>query len=88
MEYRKRCYADEDGGTLPKESLQEDLARFHRIDKDNTGSITWWEFINFESIRILKKRSKVKWAHKIYCFKETGWLTNYPSDLPQNISRI
>lgn len=59
MEYRKRCYADEDGGTLPKESLQEDLARFHRIDKDNTGSITWWEFINFESIRILKKRSKV-----------------------------
>lgn len=63
MEYRKRCYADEDGGTLPKESLQEDLARFHRIDKDNTGSITWWEFINFESIRILKKRSKNSNVH-------------------------
>ncbi|XP_061193286.1 uncharacterized protein LOC133201504 [Saccostrea echinata] len=63
MEYRKRCYGDQDGGEVPKDALQEDLARFHRIDKDNTGSITWWEFINFESIRILKKRNKNSIVH-------------------------
>lgn len=33
---------------------------FHRVDKDSTGSITWWEFINFETIRILKQRHKVR----------------------------
>ena len=44
---------------MTPDQIQEDTMTFHRVDKDNTGSITWWEFINFETTRILQQRHKV-----------------------------
>jgi len=44
---------------MTRDRIQEETMTFHRVDKDNTGSITWWEFINFETTQILQQRHKV-----------------------------
>ncbi|XP_060068517.1 PHD finger protein 24-like [Ylistrum balloti] len=58
LTYRKRAYKDTHTVSLPKAELQDEMAQFHRLDKENSGSVTWWEFLNYESIKILLRRGK------------------------------
>jgi len=59
LDYRKRAYKDRNGCSIPKPDIQDEMAQFHRLDKENAGSITWWEFLNYESAKVLQKRGKV-----------------------------
>lgn len=47
---------------MERDQIQEETRTYHRVDKDSTGSITWWEFLNFETTRILQQRHKVSTA--------------------------
>lgn len=45
---------------MTTEQQQDITIIFHRIDKNGSGSVTWWEFLNYESARCLHDRkSKV-----------------------------
>ncbi|KAK3098733.1 hypothetical protein FSP39_022535 [Pinctada imbricata] len=58
LDYRRRVHKEEQNDDMSQAKIQEETARFHKVDRDNTGSITWWEFINYESINVLQRRSK------------------------------
>ena len=59
LDFRKRVIYEFTNIEMKRDQIQEETMTFHRVDKDNTGSITWWEFINFETTRILQQRHKV-----------------------------
>ena len=48
------------------------------IDKDKTGSIDWWEFLNHESVKVLSRRDKVS---KIEIFIIKG-VRDFCSEMP------
>jgi hypothetical protein len=55
----KRKIAEEDGGMLTAENEKEEIRRFHLMDLDNTGTITWNEYVDFETASLLSKKNKV-----------------------------
>eukprot|EP00794_Sanderia_malayensis_P007777 gene7777-8623_t len=63
IKYRERKYRKETKETLPKDlrNLAED--EFKIIDRDVTGTIDWWEFLNHETVKILRTREKKDLVH-------------------------
>ena len=35
------------------------LFQFQVMDKNKTGTIDWWEFVNYEAVKVLGRRDKV-----------------------------
>lgn len=50
---------EDDGGLMTNENEIEEKKRFSLMDLDNTGSITWNEFVDFETANLLSKKNKV-----------------------------
>ena len=46
--------------SLDAEEISQVRDEFRIMDCDNTNSIDYWEFLNYESVRLLEKRSRVK----------------------------
>jgi hypothetical protein len=46
---------------MTTENELEEKRRFHLMDLENSGSITWNEFVNFETANLLSKKNKVKY---------------------------
>ena len=44
---------------LSIEELENEELKFKQIDRDNTGHISWRDFMNYHSVIMLQKRSKV-----------------------------
>lgn len=66
-DYRKRLHKDISNSDMTAEQQQDITIIFHRIDKNGSGSITWWEFLNYESARCLQDRkSKVSLRDKYF----------------------
>ena len=55
----KRTIYEEDGEPMTSEQEREELRRLKLMDSDNSGSITWNKFINFETGSLLAKKNKV-----------------------------
>lgn len=55
----KRKIAEEDGGMLTPENEIEEKRRFNLMDLDKTGTITWNEFVDFETASLLSRKNKV-----------------------------
>lgn len=55
----KRKIAEEDGGMLTPENEAEEKRRFALMDLDKTGTITWNEFVDFETASLLSRKNKV-----------------------------
>ena len=51
--------AEDDGGLMTTENETEEKKRFNLMDLDKTGSITWNEFVDFETANLLSKKNKV-----------------------------
>ena len=60
------------------------FGQFKQMDKDQTGTIDWWEFLNHEALkRIGANRSKVR----IFFFL-IFWAINWQNCFPWNISEF
>ncbi len=55
----KKRTAQKNGDTMSAERLRDEERRFRLIDVNNSGSISWNEFVDFESAEILSKKNKV-----------------------------
>lgn len=51
---------EDDGGLMTNENEMEEKKRFQLMDLDNTGSITWNEFVDFETASLLSRKNKVR----------------------------
>lgn len=56
LDYRRRLHKDISNNDMTTEQQQDITIIFHRIDKNGSGSVTWWEFLNYESARCLQDR--------------------------------
>lgn len=66
LDFRKRVYNELTNSEMERDQIQEETRTYHRVDKDSTGSITWWEFLNFETTRILQQRHKNSLLHLLH----------------------
>lgn len=66
LDFRKRVHYELTNSEMTREQIQEETMTFHRVDKENTGSITWWEFLNFETTRILQQRNRNSLLHILH----------------------
>lgn len=57
--YQKRKYEKLYGHPMPQDELKMAAWKFHTIDVDNSGFISYWELLNYESMIILARRSQV-----------------------------
>ncbi|XP_031559848.1 PHD finger protein 24-like [Actinia tenebrosa] len=59
IRYKKAKYKDIHKVEMPKVQVDEAAREFTMIDKNSTGTIDWWEFLNHESLKTLGiKRSQ------------------------------
>lgn len=59
VRYQKIQYKDIHKEQMPSYMEEETRNEFKQIDKDHTGTIDWWEFLNHEALKsIAKNRSK------------------------------
>lgn len=58
MKIKQKMY-EEDGEVLTREKEYLEKARFKLIDKDQSGTITWSEFVEFEAADLLSRKNKV-----------------------------
>lgn len=61
----KRKMCEDDGGLMTNENEIEEKKRFSLMDLDNTGSITWNEFVDFETANLLSKKNKVELSNHL-----------------------
>ena len=54
----KRKICEDDGGLMTPETELEEKRRFNLMDLDKSGSITWNEFVDFETANLLSKKNK------------------------------
>ncbi|XP_072173278.1 PHD finger protein 24-like [Diadema setosum] len=59
IEYRQLVVKDHEDRNLTEDEIEEERRHFKAMDTDHTGSLSWWEFLNHETIRRLATRSKV-----------------------------
>lgn len=59
LNYRQQRYKEHFGTDISKENIEDEIFHFKQIDRSKTNSINWWDFVNFESARVMQKRSKV-----------------------------
>ncbi|CAH1238759.1 PHF24 [Branchiostoma lanceolatum] len=57
LNYRQKAMEDFDI-RLSEEELDRERAKFKVMDVNQTGTLDWWEFLNFEAVRKLGRRSK------------------------------
>lgn len=57
MKVKKKIY-EENGDEMTPERQLEELRRFKLMDLENTGSITWNDFVDFETANLLSKKIK------------------------------
>lgn len=78
LDFRKNCFvklddylrvkkkmAEDDGGLMTHENETEEKKRFNLMDLDKTGSITWNEFVDFETANLLSKKNKVELSNHL-----------------------
>lgn len=78
LDFRKNCFvklddyirikkkmAEDDGGLMTTENEIEEKRRFHLMDLNNTGSITWNEFVDFETAHLLSRKNKVELSNHL-----------------------
>ena len=53
----------EKGEKMSEEDIKNEERRFRLIDMDDSGTITWNEFVDFETADLLSKKNKVKGQH-------------------------
>ncbi|XP_070563971.1 PHD finger protein 24-like [Ptychodera flava] len=58
LRYKKQSYREAEGKEMSSEQEEKEMEMFRLMDKDKTGYLTWWEFLNHESARRLATRSK------------------------------
>jgi hypothetical protein len=40
--------------------------QFKVMDRNSTGTIDWWEFVNYEAVKVLGRRDKVSYSTTIF----------------------
>ncbi|CAH1238760.1 PHF24 [Branchiostoma lanceolatum] len=58
LNYRQKAMEDFDI-RLSEEELDRERAKFKVMDVNQTGTLDWWEFLNFEAVRKLGRRKHV-----------------------------
>jgi len=58
LKYQESLHFLHWGAPMSQEDLEMEKTKFSLMDKDQTGSIDWWEFLNYETLRKLRKRNK------------------------------
>lgn len=58
MSIKQKLY-EQDGELMTEQRRLVEEQRFNLIDKDNSGTITWSEFVEFEAANLLAKKNKV-----------------------------
>eukprot|EP00112_Aurelia_sp_Birch-Aquarium-sp1_P004119 Seg1468.1 transcript_id=Seg1468.1/GoldUCD/mRNA.D3Y31 product="PHD finger protein 24" protein_id=Seg1468.1/GoldUCD/D3Y31 len=58
IQYTEKHYKSKTEEELPEYLKTQAQDEFKIIDKDKTGLIDWWEFLNHESVKMLSKREK------------------------------
>ncbi|XP_048586217.1 PHD finger protein 24 [Nematostella vectensis] len=59
VRYKKAQYKDIHKSDMPRAQVEEAQNEFVQMDKNRTGDIDWWEFLNHEALKTLGiKRSK------------------------------
>ncbi|XP_033108240.1 PHD finger protein 24-like [Anneissia japonica] len=59
LKYKRNVIKETEGREMTADEEDDELVLFRAIDTDMTGSLTWWEFLNHESIRHLASLSKL-----------------------------
>ncbi|XP_064625182.1 PHD finger protein 24-like isoform X2 [Lineus longissimus] len=59
LTFKKRQYLEEVCEEIDSDTLENMKREFRIMDADRTGTLDWWEFLNYESVKMLEKRSKV-----------------------------
>lgn len=55
------------------------------MDKDQTGTIDWWEFLNHEALKVISNnRSKVRKTF-LLCNKTIAIITSIPAEFLNNV---
>ena len=59
IKIRKSSFEKENPGKEVSDDLENDLEReFKVMDRNSTGTIDWWEFVNYEAVKVLGRRDK------------------------------
>ena len=43
---------------MPEDEVELESMKFDMIDRDKTKEIDWWEFLNYEAIKMLRRRRR------------------------------
>ena len=43
---------------MPEDEVQLETLKFDMIDRDKTKEIDWWEFLHYETIKMLRRRRR------------------------------
>lgn len=60
LTYQNRTHRQRLGCDLPDDDLELEKLKFSLIDSNKTGTIEWWEFLTYETVEILNRRSQVR----------------------------
>ncbi|XP_013378662.1 PHD finger protein 24 isoform X2 [Lingula anatina] len=55
LDYKQKEYLALFHTPMPKEEEDLEKTKFRHMDTDGTGTIDWWEFLNYETIRLLER---------------------------------
>jgi len=55
---RKRKYRQKYDSDMPEDEVQLESLKFDMIDRDKTKEIDWWEFLHYETIKMLRRRRR------------------------------
>lgn len=55
---RKRKYKQKYDSEMPEDEVQLEVLKFDMIDRDKTKEIDWWEFLHYETIKMLRRRRR------------------------------
>jgi hypothetical protein len=59
MKVKKELFRNDHGRLWSPDEELEEKRRFHLIDTDNSGTVAWSEFINYEAAQLLIRKNKV-----------------------------
>ncbi|XP_071953442.1 PHD finger protein 24-like [Antedon mediterranea] len=59
LKYKRNLIKENEGREMTADEEDDELVLFRAIDTDMTGSLTWWEFLNHESVRHLASLPKL-----------------------------
>ena len=59
LDCAEKFHRESHSKNLSIEDLENEELKFKQIDRDNRGYISWRDFMNYHSVIMLQKRSKV-----------------------------